>query len=535
MKIFKWLLFFMTLTLSVSGQKVTDNLLARLDKVIEDKQTFEQNKKMNIAQLTRRLQSLDASEWKQVFMLYERLHESYLTYNYDSAVFYAQKLRQAANSAGEAGLINSARLKMSETLLASGLFAAVKDSLAGISAFELCDTLKTKYYYLKARLYIDMANYYQKDYFTEKYSKMVMAYLDSAISTVGEKTKEYYSLKGLLHIWQHNFQQAGASLGYLFDHFKPAGRQYAVDASTYAHVFNQLNEPDKELEWLLKAAIRDLELANKEYVALRLVANRLYEQGEIRKASHYLNIAVNDAQQYGALQRVLQISQIQPLVEAARLDLVEKQKSRLKFSVYVISILLLLLSVLLSLSFRQYYRIKKVKDELGLSNKALSSVNQQLREVNLIKEQYIAYFFKTNSDLLDKLDQYRQSIDNKLALKKYDQLGSVITMSDIKRERELLFRDFDTGFLNIFPDFIEKFNALFREDERELAINSKHLSPSLRIFALIRLGVADTEKIAHILNYSVHTINTYKTKIKNKSIVPNEDFEKEILKIQSVE
>lgn len=53
------------------------------------------------------------------------------------------------------------------------------------------------------------------------------------------------------------------------------------------------------------------------------------------------------------------------------------------------------------------------------------------------------------------------------------------------------------------------------------------LNTDLRIFALIRMGISDNDKIAKILGYSVNTIYAYKTRIKNKAIVPNEEFEKE--------
>lgn len=517
-----------------NAQNEVDKLFSKLDKVIEDKEYYEQDKIHKIALLSDDYSKTDSKDLNQRFVLTNKLHQEYFTFHYDSAVLYSRRMLEIADKIGKSDFINYSRLKFIETLLASGLFSIVKDSLEEISAASLSDSLRVKYYYLKARLYIDMANYYQRPYYSRMFRRIITSCLDSAISMTNAQTPQYYSLQGLQNIWLEQYEEARGSFLYLFENFEIDGRQFAVDASTFAFVYNCLGDPEKELEWLLKAAIRDIKLANKEYVALRIIANRLFSQGQIKKSSHYLNIAINDAQNYGAIQRVFQISQIQPLVEAARLDLVEKQKLRLKVLVFVITFLFLLLIAVLVLLFKQYYRIKLVKDELDQSNKALSETNKKLREVNLIKEEYIAFFFKTNSDLIEKLDEYRQTIENKLALNKINQIGSVITRADIKREREALFRDFDTGFLNIFPDFIKRFNALFNEEDRELPDNSKHLNTNLRIFALIRLGITETDKIAHILNYSVNTINTYKTKIKNKSIVPNEEFEKEILKIQSV-
>ena len=52
----------------------------------------------------------------------------------------------------------------------------------------------------------------------------------------------------------------------------------------------------------------------------------------------------------------------------------------------------------------------------------------------------------------------------------------------------------------------------------------------MRIFALIRLGISESDRIAKFLDLSVHTVNTYKTRVKNKSLVENDRFEAEIMK-----
>ncbi|MBN2807702.1 MAG: hypothetical protein JXR22_13680, partial [Prolixibacteraceae bacterium] len=281
-------------------------------------------------------------------------------------------------------------------------------------------------------------------------------------------------------------------------------------------------------------AIEDIRLANKENVALINLANRLFQQGKIEQASAYLDVALEDASTFGALQRKFQISQIQPIVEAARLKINEEQKDRIKRYAIVVTLLSLLIVVILGLLFLNLQKVKAVQKEIRKTNLSLQQVNQKLREVNLIKNEYIGHFFKTNSDLIDKLEDFRQRIENKVNSRKIDDLLHLISKQNIKEEREEMYRTFDTVFLTIFPDFVNKFNALFPADDRFEINSTGQLNTDLRIFALIRLGISDTEKIAHILNYSVHTINTYKTKIKNRSVVSNDDFEKEIMKIQSI-
>ncbi|MNR50734.1 hypothetical protein D3C85_1702980 [compost metagenome] len=59
------------------------------------------------------------------------------------------------------------------------------------------------------------------------------------------------------------------------------------------------------------------------------------------------------------------------------------------------------------------------------------------------------------------------------------------------------------------------------------------LNTELRIFALIRLGIKDSTKIAEFLRYSVSTIYNYRSQLKNKSLGPREEFESKVMLIGS--
>ena len=98
-----------------------------------------------------------------------------------------------------------------------------------------------------------------------------------------------------------------------------------------------------------------------------------------------------------------------------------------------------------------------------------------------------------------------------------------------------MYTDFDETFLKLFPNFVENYNLLFAPEDRTIPKTEMSLTSEMRIFALIRLGITKPENIAKFLNYSVNTINTYKTRIKNKSSVPNDLFETKIMEIGSFE
>jgi len=97
-----------------------------------------------------------------------------------------------------------------------------------------------------------------------------------------------------------------------------------------------------------------------------------------------------------------------------------------------------------------------------------------------------------------------------------------------------LYFSFDKVFLKLFPDFITVFNSYFKEEDRIVLKEGQLMNTELRIFALIRMGIHDTEKIAKILDYSINTIYNYKARVKGKSIVPNEKFEQKIMEIQTI-
>ena len=139
-----------------------------------------------------------------------------------------------------------------------------------------------------------------------------------------------------------------------------------------------------------------------------------------------------------------------------------------------------------------------------------------------------------HSNYINKIEDVLKAIDQKLVAKKFDDIRFIINNINLKRERDELFVNFDKVFLKLFPDFINIYNSYFQEEDKIILKDNQLLNTELRIFALIRMGINDTEKIAKLLNYSVNTIYTYKTKVKSKSILPNEEFEKRIMEIMTV-
>lgn len=208
----------------------------------------------------------------------------------------------------------------------------------------------------------------------------------------------------------------------------------------------------------------------------------------------------------------------------------EKQKQA--FLLLIISFISVITITLAIIVYRQLLALKLTRNQILSIKTELNTTNQELCEANKIKEDYIGFYFTISSLYIDKLENLKQSLNQLISTKRTDEVRNLLINIDIKKEREMLFENFDRAFLKIFPGFIEQYNALFDPSENMNSKESKTLNTELRIFALIRMGISDTEKIAKMLGLSINTIYTYKTRIKNRAIVSNDEFEQKIMAIR---
>ena len=184
-------------------------------------------------------------------------------------------------------------------------------------------------------------------------------------------------------------------------------------------------------------------------------------------------------------------------------------------------------------------QLQETNHKLSQSNTLLQQTNEQLSQTmmrlndsNRVKDEYIGKFLNICSEYIDKLDNYRKRINRKLKAGQHADLLRM-TGSEQLKEDELkeLFDNFDSVFLNLFPTFIDDFNALLKPEERITPPSAGRLNTDLRIFALIRLGIDESSKIADFLRYSPNSIYAYRARIKNKAAGERENFERMVKEI----
>ena len=533
MRILDLWLFIFLISYSCPAQE-TEELLKILDKELAREDSYVQQKYMDIKVLKEQAQrnSLKGDK-RSEYRTYIELFEEYNSFKYDSAYHFLDKAKVTAWELKDSALTAEVKMKEGFILLSSGLFKEAVDSLNNIQVLALPQDKKYDYYFTKARLYYDLADYNNDYRFYNQYVLKGNEFIKKAQDQVHFNSKEYWAAEGLEQMKQQDWEAAKAAFEKLLDDFDLDPESYAVAASSLSYVYENLDEQEKSLRYLTSAAIWDIRTATKENVALRNLASEMFAQGNLEKAYTYVQQALEDATFYNARHRKMEISSILPIIEGAQLLKVEQKNESLQRTVFLLALLAMIVIVFLFIIFKQLKEKNAAKKALSAYTEKLEEMNRHLQESDAIKQDYITYFLNATSQLFSKIGHFQASTIQKIKTKQPEEVLNVVKKYNIKRERNDLFHQFDEVFLKLFPSFIEEFNALFPEDKRKSLRENELLSKELRIFALFRLGIQDSQQIAEFMNLSVATIYSYKARLKSNAIKKN-SFENDLLKIKTL-
>ena len=514
-----WFLMGWMLLTTVAMAASSDSLLTRLNKTIDRKEEYTKTKLNRLEDLHQQLNRTPVRDDETRFRLLQEISEEYKAFIYDSAFINIQKLQLLAYKMNDPVRISYARVKLGFILLSSGMFKETIDTLSRMRVQGLPDSIRVDYYSILARTYYDLGDFDRDGFYTQQYIALGNKYVDSAKALCRPSDYNFVYLSGLKNLKNENTREALANLNQLLNEYKLTPHQLAVTASTLSYFYTSRNESDQAIHLLAQAAIADIISATKETAAMSSLAEQLYNRGDLMNAYRFIQQAMDDAIFYGARQRKVQVGSILPVIAAAKVHNVDEQRRRWLIYSTALTVLAVLVIVFAVVIYKQLEKLKRTE--------------KALLEANTIKEEYIGYYFNINSEYLGKIEAFKKAVEMKLITKKLEDIKFIVNNINVKKEREELYFSFDKVFLKLFPDFITVFNSYFKEEDRIVLKEGQLMNTELRIFALIRMGIHDTEKIAKILDYSINTIYNYKARVKGKSIVPNEKFEQKIMEIQT--
>lgn len=529
---------------SANNGVVIDSLMNELRLTIAGRDSYRQQKEDRLLELRREGES--AKTDAERFEALGHLLDEYTPYNTDSAFAVCHRREELARRIGEPALLVNARMNTANILGRTGMYKEALEILDSIDSATQPDYLRPFYYHILRTVYGLMTDYSVRDEDKRRYDALTMQYRDSLIGSnePGTLARSINVADKLNHMGKP--REAIAEVESYMKSKDITTHERAICAFTLASAYKQLGDTQRQKENLLISSISDLQAAVREYESLRQLAVMLYQEGDIETAHELLGISIDDAAKCNARLRVLEINDIYPLVNDMYLDTVNRQKSALRWSVLVISLLAVLLLCAVFYVLKQMRktadarkavedansRLVQLNEELKNSNLELCEANRAIAENSYLKEEYIGRYMDQCLVYIEKLDTYRKSLAKLVAAGKIEQLGKTLKSTlQVDEELKSFYDNFDTTFLRLFPTFVDDFNALLREEEAIVPKKEGHLNTELRIFALIRLGITDSVKIAQFLRYSLTTIYNYRTKTRNKAAGDRNKLEEEVQKI----
>ena len=526
-----YLLLALLLVLPEMKAKVNDSVdavLKELDAVIQQKDKYTLPKEAELTVLRSRLKH--AKDSRQKYELCDKLFSSYLHYQADSALAYVEKKRELLPLLNEPLLEQELIINSAEVMGVMGMYSWAEELLSQVKPETLTPSLLGYYYRTVRANYGWFADYLINKDLKEYYQTQAHIYRDSIMLTTTPGI-DHDIVEAEKLMVEGEIDRSMEILNRLSEN-NPDLRQQAFINYTLAEVYSLQGDVDSQIYRLALTAIADLKFGTREYASLQKLAYLLYDKGDVDRAYKYLNCSMDDAVACNARLRFSEVTELFPIVDKAY-KLKEERGRTIRYGLLFFACFLsLALIVGVFWLYRWNKKLSVMRQNLSKTNDQLRLVNKELAQTGKVKEAYIAHYLDRCVAYLDKLESYRRSLAKLAMASRIDELFKAIKSEQfIKDERKEFYHNFDKTFLELFPHFIASFNDLLEEDGRVEPKSNELLSTELRIFALIRLGVTDSNAIAHFLGYSLATVYNYRSRAKNRAKGNKDTFEQDVMNI----
>lgn len=526
----KNLLYLLILILPLQATSATKDyqqLYHRLEQTLSQRKNTDKQKEARIDSIRKLIASNTSVQ--ELFNHYENLYQEFLTYRADSALFYIDQAEKIALQNRSLQQHNLCGINRATLLATTGYFSQALSQLQHINKEKLDSTLLADYYKAYEWVYSVWSEYTDDEYYAPRYRKKEILYNDSLLKVLPPESNEYYYWTG--EYKARTGDQAGAQKAYekALQGLPVNTRLYAQITCGLAFTHNRQGNLEEYEHYLILSAISDNICPLKENLSLQELALYIFRQKPewIERANRYLQYSMEDATFYNNRLRMLEIARKFPAIVNAYQQETVKERQHLTAAVIFISALSLLLIISLVIIRRQLKKVGKTQRSLGKLNQQLSNLNNELLKTNHTREEYVSLFLDLCASYIDKLNRYQELVKRKVKAKQADDLlkQSSTRMSEADTKR--FFVNFDTAFLTLYPTFITEFNALLRPGEEIYPQKGDILNTELRIFALVRMGIKDSSRIATLMFYSPQTIYNYRTSVRNRA-KNRDEFEEQI-------
>lgn len=534
-----------------SVEKEIPQLLATLDSILVQTGELASQKELKIAQLKKKLSN--AANLEEEFWINKMLYDESFVFNADSAMKYVDRNIQIATELKKKDWQDEWLINRSFMFAATGLLKEAGEVLEKVDSTSLSDGLKLSYYYQRSYLYSHLGQYMgdQKQVNNKYYNEFENANKHMLALVRPKDPLYWWCVASCNELSPEDSLFSALENVVLSSHHKT--RLDAMNAYGLSNMYKRIGDKEKTMIYLIYSAMADLRVCNRDIASLQELSSLLYDAGDIDRAYAYMNYCLKAALLYPNRVRIINISTESDKIYANYQQRDIRWRNSLQNYLYVVTFFSIILVLALIGLYRQTKKLRKSRTELDSANHSLNqhvvelsqmhkqlalanqelqnlnellrSANQKLQESNDVKEEYIGYVFSICSNYISKLDEYRKNINRKLKTGQFEEARQLTDNSSLtQNELKDFYANFDAIFLRVYPDFVADLNSLLRPEEQILLKDASELNTEVRIYALVRLGINDSVKIADFLHCSPQTVYNHRLRMRNKAIIPKDKF-----------
>lgn len=534
-----------------SVEKEIPQLLATLDSILVQTGELASQKELKIAQLKKKLSN--AANFEEEFWINKMLYDESFVFNADSAMKYVDRNIQIATELKKKDWQDEWLINRSFMFAATGLLKEAGEVLEKVDSTSLSDGLKLSYYYQRSYLYSHLGQYMgdQKQVNNKYYNEFENANKHMLALVRPKDPLYWWCVASCNELSPEDSLFSALENVVLSSHHNT--RLDAMNAYGLSNMYKRIGDKEKTMIYLIYSAMADLRVCNRDIASLQELSSLLYDAGDIDRAYAYMNYCLKAALLYPNRVRIINISTELDKIYANYQQRDIRWRNSLQNYLYVVTFFSIILVLALIGLYRQTKKLRKSRTELDSANHSLNqhvvelsqmhkqlalankelqnlnellrSANQKLQESNDVKEEYIGYVFSICSNYISKLDEYRKNINRKLKTGQFEEARQLTDNSSLtQNELKDFYANFDAIFLRVYPDFVADLNSLLRPEEQILLKDASELNTEVRIYALVRLGINDSVKIADFLHCSPQTVYNHRLRMRNKAIIPKDKF-----------
>lgn len=513
--------------------------LSVLNELIDKREFFRDSLKYQMDSVMLQLHKSTSYDSHFRYQTNRRMLQKAQMFSYDYASEFSQKMRILSDQIGDGNLKAEARILSSFNMAQACLFVEALDMLKSVDLDfpELNDSIQALYYFYYGIVYQRLAVYVNDSVNANKYNNIGQEMFRKSLEYSKDQGMNNFALgriygrQGKFDVAQKYFEEA---LKYIP---KEDNILYTLANASLGKCFKHQGIHEPATRYYIEATKNDILNAQNSSIAIIDLTEHMFRQYHQKyDVSKYVNIAIESGEYYGMRSQITHIDKIIPDITK------ENSKQHRRLNYFFAALVLVFLIYIIHTLFRYernrkllmgfHAMDKKVKDEnsqLKEDNERLARTGMLLRDSNKLKDAYLGKLLESNSELTNMFEEFAVKVEQKLKKGQYDQVQKAIRELQKNFSKKEQLDRFDELFMSMFPTFVTDFNALLQPEYRKQE-GEALLTPTMRIYALIRLGINNNQQIAKVLNYSYNTILNYRVRL--RAMAQNPDtFEQDVMKI----